>query len=101
MTPETFVQSVTDMKGLLPEMVQSLTAMAPKLTNEERDEAVAKLQPISNEILLKQAEREESIALKDAQLQELKKHRLPEIKNMMIEREQRAADAMIASTNTL
>lgn len=95
MTHEAFVQAINDMKGLQPNMVQSLLTLAPQLTEKQREEAVVKLTPLNAEIFSKQKELEELVASQEQALKTFKKTRMPEIKAIVTEREQRDAEAII------
>jgi hypothetical protein len=82
MTAAAFVDSVQGMKGLLPGMVEHLVSMAPKLTEQERAEAVAALQPVSAEIV--QLETEQTAILDNGkkEMAQLKRKKLPAVKKL-------------------
>lgn len=93
MTSATFIDAVTAMKGLVPGMVEHLSAMAPNLTDEEREQTLATLQPLSGQI--ETLEEEQVKIFDDAQkaAAALKRTEVPKIKQTYEANEKQSAES--------
>ncbi len=92
MTAAAFVDAITTMKGLLPGMVEHLKGMAPKLTGQERDEALTALRPLNDDIVRLEQEQEEILTKGAKELSDIRHEHLPKIKTLAEQHERGMAE---------
>ena len=95
MTATAFVQAIQEMPGLLPAMVERLTALAPHLTDEERQQTVDQLTPLNADIVKKEQKAQQILdeAVKDVQA--LKRKEVPKLHQMIDEEEHGRAEGIL------
>ncbi|MSR68011.1 hypothetical protein EXS65_04300 [Candidatus Peribacteria bacterium] len=101
MTADTFIQSIGNLPGLLPEMTESLTAIASGLTDQEREIAIAELTKLSDEAVTKEHAIEDAFRAQDTALKTFRKQRVPEIKAIVTKKEQSDADMLLSTIDAL
>lgn len=100
MTATAFADAVKGMVGLPPLMRDHLLTLAPKLSDEERAQAMTKLQAIHGDILKTSEELVKEIDAGEAELSEFRRTELPKI-NAKIEKEEHAgAESILDDTDT-
>lgn len=93
MTAAAFVDAITTMKGLLPGMVEHLKGMAPKLTGQERDEAIHALTPLNADIVRLEKEQEDILKAGEQELADIKRQHVPGIKALAEKHERATAES--------
>ncbi len=101
MTVDMFIQSATNLQGLLPEMIESLTAVAQGLTDEQRASAMEELRKLSDEAVMKEHAIEDAFRSQDNALKAFRKQRVPEIKTIVTKKEQSDADTLLSTIDAL
>ena len=97
MTVTAFIDAVQAMSAFLPVLIERLVTMAGSLTDEQRQTAIAELEPMHEKLEALYQTQEEILENAEKELEEIRKKDLPAVMHQIEDDEHKDADTIFAT----